>query len=1075
MSSLLPRRSSNQTINNHNQQVTLSLTSGSLMAGTTSLYCRFGEDGAAVAAAVSFENSGAKVKCAAPAGAAGTSVPVQLSYDGLQFVGTSESLFWYFTTPDPTKITPSFGSQLGGTAVTVTFDGGAGARGNGDPLAKMEAQVGAARRGAAAADHAVCRFNGPNGAETTSGVTRYTTRDTGEFCVVCLAPSRGKAGGRDRVRLEVSLDGGATWSAETEYFEYADTAFYGITGLDGSEFAGSVDALATEHLPGGTGKLCATQIKPSNGPSSGGTTVTVTAQGGLPKAHAEVFCYFGTTVNKFVYASSETHDATGSGTIVAECAAPAGTALTTTFVAISPDGFTAPTAGADFHYHEPILETNGDTRTADPKGGTSVTFSLITDPLPSTGVDADEVVAACRFGSATWSDAKTVAGVYTAGSGSLSKGKIVCTAPGFEGVKAHFAVPVYVSLNGGKDFGTGISRTFTYKTDDIRGILANVGSWDGPTAAQIVASTAVSALAYKAIPAATTGACTSWSQDHYATVSEVNAYGVVAFPDGSKVHVPATSVTKTADEAYAVVVPAEATAVALSLKLSDSMATAVFSGAAVPRRYDTADTPAATQITAGFVENVAAVTLNYGGFSAESAALASGSNALTFDVVAADDTTTRQYDLTVTRSPGRNYAALASIPKLAETNFEYALEFNSVASAALSGRSFYGISFPEAFEAEAYYGYSTEVRADAPTLDITALPTDAYATVRMRSYGANGATTTTPNWVAATAAAGAKSNARTATVGLVTAQISTVEVEVTAQDGTTTAVYFLEVTRSLISSNARLSNVLLVGEGDRLTCAGECLENWPLVTVPAMDPSAATREFKIIAASSLMKAKINPVADGQRYKTMTVTNAVDNSVQDITSTGITTLYTLTGNADTSYINTAETTTTFTITITAEDAVTVETYTIVVVRPAASTDATLTKMFTEASSFSGYYGHMVPTFDGRNASIGTSNVMYKTEMPYSLTTIQLRALAASPKTYTIVVTANDPVTSFGTADANRTVASNSTLAYMVRGGAGLITCCVTSRHNLYFYSPTCKCYVHCVCNPRSASKELSNVL
>ena len=43
-----------------------------------------------------------------------------------------------------------------------------------------------------------------------------------------------------------------------------------------------------------------------------------------------------------------------------------------------------------------------------------------------------------------------------------------CTAPGFTGTLAHYAVPVYISLNGGVDFGSGHSRTFTYKTDDIQ-------------------------------------------------------------------------------------------------------------------------------------------------------------------------------------------------------------------------------------------------------------------------------------------------------------------------------------------------------------------------------------------------------------------------------------------------------------------------------------------------------------------------------------------------------------------------------------------------------------------------------
>jgi hypothetical protein len=165
---------------------------------------------------------------------------------------------------------------------------------------------------------------------------------------------------------------------------------------------------------------------------------------------------------------------------------------------------------------------------------------------------------------------------------------------------------------------------------------------------------------------------------------------------------------------------------------------------------------------------------------------------------------------------------------------------------------------------------------------------------------------------------------------------------------------------------------------------------------------------------------------------MKVTADADSSVQDVTSTGLTTSYTLTGNANAAYINTAQTTTKFTITITAEDAVTVETYKVTVVRPAASTDATLTKMFTEpaiAPSLE-YYGHMVPAFDGRNAYIGTSGVVYKTTLPYSFATIQLRALAASPKVYKILVTAADPATSYGTTDGvkDRVLTSNETLAY-----------------------------------------------
>lgn len=79
----------------------------------------------------------------------------------------------------------------------------------------------------------------------------------------------------------------------------------------------------------------------------------------------------------------------------------------------------------------------------------------------------------------------------------------------------------------------------------------------------------------------------------------------------------------------------------------------MFKGAAVPRRYSTSDTAAPLAIEAGAVEAVGAVTLGFGGFSAESDALALGATAMTFDVLAADDVTTRQYDLAVTRAVGQ--------------------------------------------------------------------------------------------------------------------------------------------------------------------------------------------------------------------------------------------------------------------------------------------------------------------------------------------------------------------------------------------------------------------------------------
>jgi len=52
----------------------MTLSAGSLKAGTTALYCRFGSDGAAAAAAVAFSSAGAAVQFVAPAGVANTKV-----------------------------------------------------------------------------------------------------------------------------------------------------------------------------------------------------------------------------------------------------------------------------------------------------------------------------------------------------------------------------------------------------------------------------------------------------------------------------------------------------------------------------------------------------------------------------------------------------------------------------------------------------------------------------------------------------------------------------------------------------------------------------------------------------------------------------------------------------------------------------------------------------------------------------------------------------------------------------------------------------------------------------------------
>jgi hypothetical protein len=70
-----------------------------------------------------FSGAGAAVQFLAPGGVANTKVPVQLSYDGVQFehgAMTDSLSFWYYDAPPvPTQIDPQAGNAEGGTAVTV--------------------------------------------------------------------------------------------------------------------------------------------------------------------------------------------------------------------------------------------------------------------------------------------------------------------------------------------------------------------------------------------------------------------------------------------------------------------------------------------------------------------------------------------------------------------------------------------------------------------------------------------------------------------------------------------------------------------------------------------------------------------------------------------------------------------------------------------------------------------------------------------------------------------------------------------------------------------------------------------
>ena len=91
---------------------------------------------------------------------------------------------------------------------------------------------------------------------------------------------------------------------------------------------------------------------------------------------------------------------------------------------------------------------DGNTLLANPKGGTTVRFSLLSKPLPDAGWLAAELAPACRFGPTSFSSARTVAGTYVAGAGTASAGAVDCVAPGYVGTLAAYASKVSLTLNG---------------------------------------------------------------------------------------------------------------------------------------------------------------------------------------------------------------------------------------------------------------------------------------------------------------------------------------------------------------------------------------------------------------------------------------------------------------------------------------------------------------------------------------------------------------------------------------------------------------------------------------------------
>ncbi|KAK3267195.1 hypothetical protein CYMTET_24240 [Cymbomonas tetramitiformis] len=116
----------------------------------------------------------------------------------------------------------------------------------------------------------------------------------------------------------------------------------------------------------GLASFCLIAISPALGPAAGATEVSLKAQGRIPEGHRDFYCFFDKTsvTAHTVYYDSD------DDSLVVMCYSPAGAALSTAVVHISLDGVAYSSSGVDFHYHTDIEISEINPPTGPNTGGT---------------------------------------------------------------------------------------------------------------------------------------------------------------------------------------------------------------------------------------------------------------------------------------------------------------------------------------------------------------------------------------------------------------------------------------------------------------------------------------------------------------------------------------------------------------------------------------------------------------------------------------------------------------------------------------------------------------------------------
>ncbi|MEJ8303877.1 cadherin-like beta sandwich domain-containing protein [Saccharibacillus sacchari] len=449
------------------------------------------------------------------------------------------------------------------------------------------------------------------------------------------------------------------------------------------------------------------------------------------------------------------------------------------------------------------------------------------------------------------------------------------------------------------------------------------------------------------------------------TTTSGSAHAVALSVGSNSIPVVVTAQDGSTSQTYTITVTraAASTNANLSgLSLSSGTLTPTFDAGTTSYSASVANTTTSITVTPTTSSTNATVTVNgttvTSGSASSSIGLAVGSNTISVVVTAQDGSTTKTYTLTVTRAAATSTDATLS---------NLAVNQGTLSPTFAPGTTSYSVSVPN----------------NATSINVTPTVNQANATVTV-----NGATTTSGSAQTIPLAVGS----------------NTIQVVVTAQDGSTTKTYTITVTRAAAASTDATLGSLAVNQG-------------------TLSPSFAsgTTSYSVSVVNSVSSINVTPTVN-QANATVTVNGTTTTS----------------GSAQT--IPLAVGANTIQVVVTAQDGSTTKTYTITVTRAAAaSTDATLGSLAVNQGTLSPSFASGTTSYSVSVAnSVSSINVTPTVNQANATVTVngatttsgsaQTIPLAVGANTIQVVVTAQDgSTTKTYTITVIRAASTNATLS------------------------------------------------